>query len=286
MCGASGRKRGLPLAEKIQDLLQNVILDILDYDINTRREMDSRNRDFPFYVMSYVKRGEACLRVGGQVYRTGPGSIIIVPPHTLHDHYKETSGETEFLWWHFHFRIFGVVDAIRILRLPLVSRLSAQDRFEQLFRRYWEAMHGPKTLPNLLRSRAFGLDVMALILEELISGRSIETNLNIPEAFLGIFWEISEPGPEKISLNYLSEKYHMSPAYISNRFKKFFGIAPIEMRREIVFRQAKLLLRTGSRSVGDIARSLGFENVFDFTRAFTKKEGVSPTAYRRTHRTF
>jgi AraC-like DNA-binding protein len=45
------------------------------------------------------------------------------------------------------------------------------------------------------------------------------------------------------------------------------------------------LLRT-SRSIGDIASALGFDNPTSFTRAFKTGTGLPPREYRKQHRDF
>jgi len=274
------------MSDKIEDLLQAASLEIVEYDIHNKTSMNVKDRQIPYYVMSYIKRGEACLKINDKIYRTGPGDIIIVPPNIKHDHYKETDDETVFLWWHFNFKIANIIDAIKILHLPLVSKLSNQEKFEEMFYSYFESNHNGNILPNLLRRRAFGLDGMALILEGLITDNSINTNLSVPEAFLNMFSDITNPDTSDISLKYFSEKYHMNSTYISNRFKTYFGVSPILMRREITFQSAKLLLRSSNMSIREIAEKLGFESVFSFTRAFSAKEGISPSAYRNANKVF
>lgn len=242
------------------------------------------DRIFPHYIMSYIKRGEASLKIGDEVYRTGPGSIIIIPPDVKHSHYKETDIETVFLWWHFDFKIAGLIDAIRILHLPVVSTLANQEAFESMFMNYYSANHSQDTLPNILRRKAFGLNVMAIIFDELITEKSVHTNLNIPRNFIDIFTDIANLGASDVSLACLSEKYHLSPTYLSNRFTKLFGVSPIVMRREMIHERAKLLLKSSDSLIGEMALALGYKDVFNFTRAFTAREGVSPKQYRNTHR--
>lgn len=53
--------------------------------------------------MSYLKKGEALLRVDGAEYYCTAGDAIFVPPHVVHDHIKTSRQEAEFLWWHFNF---------------------------------------------------------------------------------------------------------------------------------------------------------------------------------------
>lgn len=261
------------------ELLKRADLEIIEYNIHHRKSMNSCDRSFPFYVMSYLQKGEACLRINGEVHKMGPGSIIMVPPNTRHDHYKEDTGETTFLWWHFKFSVARVVDAVNILRIPVVSRMSEKERFEEAFYRFYNSS-SMNSLSSLLMHRAWGLELMALLIEDLVSGQHISMGNHISESFLEIFYEIIDLGRGDISLNYFSEKYHMNGNYISNRFKKYFGMTPISMRRRLVFEHSKELLRTTSLGIGEIADLLGFDSAFSFTHFFSALAGISPSGFR------
>lgn len=47
--------------------------------------------------MSYLKKGEALLRVDCAEYYCTAGDAIFVPPHVVHDHIKTSRQEAEFL---------------------------------------------------------------------------------------------------------------------------------------------------------------------------------------------
>lgn len=271
------------MSEQVVELLNKADLDIIEYNIDRRRRMSNLNRIFPFYVMSYLQSGEACLSVDGAVYRTGPGSIILVPPNTNHHHYKDDSNETVFLWWHFNFSVASVVDAVKLLKLPLVSSISHRERFEQAFYRLYNNRQ-LNSLSNLLMHRAWGLELMALLIDDLVSEHHIHMEIDIPDVFLAIFHEITDLNLNQpaISLKYLSHKYHLNANYISTRFKSYFGMTPIAMRRQLVFEHSRQMLLNTSMSIGEIADGLGFDSVFSFTHFFTTRAGISPSGFRNS----
>lgn len=113
----------------LEQIIQISDLEIMEYKLETRRELSNRNRVFPFYVMSYLQKGEAVLELNGKSYETGPGSIVIIPENVRHSHYKTDRKPTTFLWWHFRFRIQYAVDALRLLNFPVVSYLKDREEF-------------------------------------------------------------------------------------------------------------------------------------------------------------
>ena len=105
------------MSEWLKPLIQRAFLEILDYDYQVRTEMNQRNRELPCCVMSYLKKGEALLRVDGAEYYCTAGDAIFVPPHVVHDHIKTSRQEAEFLWWHFNFRTAYNMDVLNLLKL-------------------------------------------------------------------------------------------------------------------------------------------------------------------------
>lgn len=69
--------------------------------------------------------------------------------------------------------------------------------------------------------------------------------------------------------------------YFCGIFKQYTGETPMRyILRKKVKRSQKLLTET-SASIGDIARSVGYDDIFSFSRMFTGIVGVSPSEYRK-----
>jgi AraC-like DNA-binding protein len=77
----------------------------------------------------------------------------------------------------------------------------------------------------------------------------------------------------------------MSPAHFSRMFKKVMGMSYQEYLNSRRITEAKDLLRASSRSVTEIAASLGFADPTGFGRIFKKLTGHTPSAFRNLPRT-
>lgn len=270
----------------LEQIIQNADLEICEYDIETRREMDNRNRKLPYYVMSYLKSGCAVLEINGKVYETEAGSIVIIPANVLHSHYKVDRKPTTFLWWHFIFQMSQTIDVLKILNFPVVSQLKNREEFESIFSRFYNGRRNMNKVSEVLMNRACGLELMACLIDELISEKKLLPNMEVPPVFWSIFQKIYSEDNQQFTLKDLAEEYHMSATYISNRFKYFFGKAPIAMRNEIIFERAKSMLKNTDLSVSEIAEKSGFSNITGFTHFFTNRMKQSPSLYRSQQRHF
>lgn len=105
---------------------------------------------------------------------------------------------------------------------------------------------------------------------------------DIPNVFIEIFNDISRNPSADITLGKLAKKYHMNATYISNKFKEYFGVAPIILQKNMLFERAKDCLVSSSMSINEIADELKFSDHAVFTRFFTERAGISPKKYRNT----
>lgn len=74
----------------------------------------------------------------------------------------------------------------------------------------------------------------------------------------------------------------MSTVYFRKLFTEVCGVSPISYVHKLRIKKAKEMLKSDYGSVTDIAESLGYLNIYDFSRAFKKHTGISPTKYQKT----
>jgi len=88
---------------------------------------------------------------------------------------------------------------------------------------------------------------------------------------------------EDISFATLSEKFHLSPQYISKRFKETYQTTVISYLTELRIEKARALLSNTNMQVAQIANQLGYVDEYYFGKVFKKQAGVSPLRYRKDH---
>ncbi len=87
-----------------------------------------------------------------------------------------------------------------------------------------------------------------------------------------------------IRLDAVAGEAGMSPSHFSRIFRKTMGLSYQDYLNSRRITKAKNLLRTSSRSVSEIAVSLGFADSTGFGRIFKKLSGQTPSAYRSLSR--
>lgn len=90
-------------------------------------------------------------------------------------------------------------------------------------------------------------------------------------------------GNPEMSLSYIGDKFNINPNYLSRLFKNEHGENFIDYVTNLRMDKAQRLLLETSRSVQDIASSIGYTTSIAFIRTFKKTFGFTPGDYRKRH---
>ncbi len=83
-----------------------------------------------------------------------------------------------------------------------------------------------------------------------------------------------------LTLNLVSEKYHINPIYFSRIFKTYIGESFNSYITRIRMEEAKNLMETTSLKMQDISEIVGYEDPKYFSKVFKKYFGVSPSMFK------
>ncbi|WP_160300803.1 helix-turn-helix transcriptional regulator [Kiritimatiella glycovorans] len=86
---------------------------------------------------------------------------------------------------------------------------------------------------------------------------------------------------EPLRVEALARRARLSPSHFRRLFRAHCGRSPRTFQLEVRMRAACDYLIYSSLNVSEIAHTLGFANVHNFSRAFSRAMGRSPTAFRR-----
>jgi len=89
---------------------------------------------------------------------------------------------------------------------------------------------------------------------------------------------------EDLSVPALAERAHMSPRNFARAFSREIGTTPAAYVEEARVERARIALEESSAGVEEVARRCGFGTVETMRRAFHRRLGVGPAAYRSRFR--
>ena len=85
-----------------------------------------------------------------------------------------------------------------------------------------------------------------------------------------------------VTLDTLSEEFHLSAPYISKYIKEKSGMTFQDVVKNYRMKKARTLLKETDHTVESIAAEVGYENVEHFNRTFKKTYDMTPVQYRKS----
>ena len=114
--------------------------------------------------------------------------------------------------------------------------------------------------------------------QDILSPAFIRTGLKLMQQIETYIYENYD---KKLSLEDMSDKFHISRSYLSKKFKAVTGFGFKEYIVNVRIKNACRLLLETNKSITDIAFECGFNDSNYFGDAFRHVKGVSPNKYRK-----
>jgi AraC family transcriptional regulator of arabinose operon len=228
------------------------------------------------WLLIYTLAGSGRIAGPAGEFRTAAGDAVLLRPRFPHDY-----GTAESMWSlafaHFHPRAewlplldWPVTTAgISVLRAPAEVRPRALEALRSCAR---------ASVGSLAQSELFAVNALESALLWLDTQTPLRGRMD--ERLLRVMEHIGKGLAGDLSVESLARVATLSPSRLTHLFTASFGIPPQRyVERERLSRAAQLLDST-DRAVGEIARDVGWDDPLYFSRRFSHRYGLSPTAYR------
>ncbi len=240
-----------------------------------------------FFEMYILQKGKRQLYIENNDYAMSENELIIIPPQTLH----RTEGDpytrylvnfTEDYLDEFQSQIVALCQHQKIPMTPseaerifylVETMLNIQEKFHE--------KNSGKEYPMqvLFSYLIFELSRLKNIpTQKFVQGKSFSPRTK------KILKYIEANYNTRITLESLSEQFYCSKPALYNDFKKNTGLSIIDYLLKTRLKVAKELLLNSRKNIAEIATACGFSSQEYFYLIFKKHEGISPSAYRKTHK--
>lgn len=215
-----------------------------------------------YYLLHYVYSGVGYYYANDQIYTVTEGQLFIIHPHEAVYYEPDHSNPWHYCW-------VGFETPLEIPRLACEYVLDAHYA-EHIFRSLGatdEWMHGR---------------------EYYISGKILEFLATIDRADTGASHKtfvdraagyIHKNYTRPITIEGLADSLNVSHSYFSTIFRQQMGVSPHQFLMDVRLENAAALMSEHGFSVSEAALSVGYGNVYNFSKMFKKKYGVSPSRY-------
>lgn len=214
-----------------------------------------------FWLFHFVVSGKGVFQINGKRYALSGGMMFVIPPFTETYYEADSKDPWEYIWVGFtgtpplqlsdYYEIPG---ALRIFQHMKASHNLHNGKTEFILAQLWE--------------------LFSLLLEEnQTKGDPVDTVLNL------IHSQYMTP----LTVHQMAEKVHLERTYFSKIFTAKMGISPQQYLIEHRMKQAKIFLCMGY-SVTATAISVGYSDIYIFSKIFKQRVGESPSHYQKNYK--
>lgn len=256
--------------------------------------------EFPLHAHAFdelviILKGTAMHVIDGQEFPVRAGDVFVIAPNRLHQ-YEQMHGlalanllfDAKALameQWDiralpgFH-ALFALEPAFRAQH-QFRSRLQLSERQLNRVNELIHDLTQETTQKNPgYRVMAKGLFMqLAVLLSRVYSAKPTDESLDLLRIGDAIA-HIETHYAEKVTLDELARKSHLSKRHFQRVFQECLGRSPIDHLIHVRAQKAAALLRQTDRTITDIAFDCGFSDSNYFTRCFRKAMGQTPKQYR------
>ena len=247
------------------------------------------------YEIYYLLEGEKYCFIKDKYYKLQKGSLVFVNRYDLH--YMTASPNEGAVRFHILFKkefIRELFDSFNINLLECFERdnhiLNLSDEQRQCVEAILFAMF------NEYRRKPDGyrIYIKTLLLQLLmIFSRNTSSDKTLSESteyfdeahktVSNAMVYLNNNFREHISLDFLAEKFFISPSYFSKIFREISGNTFTDYLNGVRIKEAQRLMHETNMSIAQIAKKTGYNSSTHFGRTFKNHMGLSPLSYKKAN---
>ncbi len=244
--------------------------------------------------LAYILSGAGRYLVDGITYEVKQGDLLVCNPGVMHQSIVTNPADSTLEF------VVGITD-IHLLNMPEntielpggghILSLSSEIK-KEISRCCYEIIEeNASTQPGRYYLIQAQMMKMLILIYRAISGTAVQESMGMAfESYSKsyvvkkIVQHLRENYAQHISLDQIAHNMYLSPVYISKIFKEKTGDSPINYLIKLRLAKAKELLVEGKDSIKTIAASVGYDDVYHFSKLFKKHYGISPLNFRKSMR--
>ena len=216
-----------------------------------------------YWLLHFVVSGKGYFRIEDREYKITAGNIFVIPPFKEIYYKADSVDPWEYIWVGFDAPLNFDLFQKDVIYLPSAERI-------------FEAMK-KCTKMNLGRTEFLCSKIWQLF-SEILENKEEKSEYNdYIEKALNI---IHSEYMFDVSVQVISDRIGLERTYFSNLFKKEVGISPKKYLLKCRMEQAAHLIKEFGYSVSGTALSVGYSDVYTFSKMFKRYYGISPSNFK------
>ena len=268
-----------PIKNHLEDinhpLIQNFFPTELGFYPEARYHYKERHEGLSENILLYCVEGSGYVEVNERQIQLTEQTAFCLPAYIPHRYFADNSDPWSIFWIH-----FSLVDN-NFFPFETLTSIKSHERhhlvehhFGELFSlcekeyNFGNALCASKLLQLVLCEIYFLQDYQV----------TDQQNILLNKATRYLHLHLQDP----LSLADIADYLGISTSYLSLIFNKYHQKGPIDFLLDLRVEQACKLLRTRGLKTYEIAKAVGYDDPYYFSRMFKKKIGISPKDFKNS----
>lgn len=229
-----------------------------------------------YYLMHFIVNGKGKFKVKDTTYNLSKGNIFIIRPNEITYYEADKEEPWEYIWIGFEINKNGVL-------FEKAEFLNKDILYSQASEYIFKNMIESEKFNNISREV-----FLASKIYELFSIIIEEENNKMVDDFPKIYVMKAQSYilanyMHDITVESISKFLGINRGYFSTIFKKAIGKSPKRYIVDVRLEKAARFLLENNFTPSEAARSTGYNDVFNFSKMFKRKFGISPLNYKNNN---
>jgi AraC-like DNA-binding protein len=236
------------------------------------------------YKLFYMKNGKGTLKVGDKTYDLSKHQCFIISPNVITS-YNASSDEP----WIYYWVAFNGINAQTYLsraKLSIENPVIDCNNEENIIDCFTNMFKGSEASNSGDMRMLSCLYLLLATISDLENSDSNETDSYLRDNSYvrkALEW-IEVNYSSNISISEMADFVGINRKYFSKIFKASVGVSPQNFLINFRLNKACELLKKDNLSIGEVSRSVGYEDQLLFSRVFKKFKGDSPNLFRKKYK--
>ncbi len=217
-----------------------------------------------YWLLHYVVSGQGHFSIGKKHYAVKPGDIFVIPPYVETRYAANKQDPWSYIWIGFTAKGELPVRLEDIAHCPQAGRI-------------FEAMKDCESFEN---GRSAFLASKLWELFAYLAEQQPKEHDPIEAALYCIHTEFTHP----LTIQQLAQRVNLDRSYFTTLFTQRMGTSPGKYLLAHRMKFAAKLLTRNKKNVSVTASSVGYNDIFAFSRAFKQYYGISPQEYAKQNK--
>lgn len=232
------------------------------------------------YKIHYVHSGKGIFKIGEETYNIKDGQCFLICPDIVSYYKADEEDPWTYYWVAFNgLNVRSYLNRAGLTVESPVINCCNDDIIIDCFTRMFE---GSKTSSSGdLRLLSSLYEFLSIIIDESAVKTAADKSTKKDNLYIAKAIEWFELNySSSVSISEIADYIGLNRKYFSKLFKESIGMSPQNFLINLRLNKACDLMKNSYLSIGEISRSVGYEDQLLFSRIFKKFKGVSPNQFR------